>query len=208
MADRTQLARGRDLLELARKETKPLDQRLLVAAAFSSVMETPPIVVGGTAQEHWAGGPYRPTDLDLIPSPSRTDMAAFRQLGFTKRGRHWIWGDMGVGVEFPHDESFEVRRTFDKKIKGAIVKLIGVDDLYLDRLSQSTATMNVRDESFTSVVAIALSNWSVLDWGYIDARIREIGLTNRPVGEAMKAMQRRCRREVRNALARRRASEL
>jgi hypothetical protein len=56
-------------------------------------------------------------------------------------------------------------------------------DLYLDRLGQSTSTMNVRDQHFSSLVAVALTNWDQLDWPYIQipfaAMVRKVSMTPR-----------------------------
>ena len=173
-----------------------------MAAALSAVMSPPPIVVGGTAEEYWTGDEYHPTDLDLIPGPTKADREAFRKLGFKKEGRHWVREDIPIVTEFPHDESFEVRRTFDVKVTNVVVKIIGVDDLYLDRLGQSTSTMNVRDQHFSSLLAVALTNWDKLDWSYIETRIVEITTVTADLGDSMRTMHRRCRRAARNALAR------
>jgi hypothetical protein len=208
VAEKRQLDQAEKLLRKVPTTKRPLDQRLLVAAAFSTVMTSPPIVVGGTAEEYWTGDEYHPTDLDLIPGPSSDDREAFRKLGFTKEGRHWVREDLPIATEFPHDESFEVRRTFDEKVDEVIVKVIGVDDLYLDRLSQSTATENVRDQHFASLLAVAVTNWEKLDWRYIDTRIPEIARAKPALGAGMRTMHRRCRRAARNALARRRAELL
>ncbi len=90
----------------------------------------------------------------------------------------------------------------------AEVQMIGVDDLFLDRLSQATATMNVRDMHFDSLVAVAVTNWDDLDRGYITSRIREIELQNPILGSAMRLLQRRCARRVRDLRARQRATDL
>lgn len=171
-------------------------------------MSSAPIVVGGTAEEFWTRDPYRPTDLDLIPGPSDEDIAAFQELGLKKEGRHWVRHDLPVGTEFPHDESFEVKRTFDETVNNVVIKVIGVDDLYLDRLGQTTATENVRDQHFASLMAIALTNWDSLDWRYIEARITETTKRNPPLAKSMRTMHRRCLRKVRQALAERRAKSL
>lgn len=208
MAEPRRLEQAEKLLRLVPKAKRPLNQRLLVAAALSALMRPPPIVVGGTAEEFWTGDEYHPTDLDLIPGPSRADQAALRKLGFKKEGRHWVREDIPIATEFPHDESFEVRRTFDEKVADVVVKIIGVDDLYLDRLGQSTSTMNVRDQHFSSLLAVALTNWEKLEWSYIETRIAEVIKAKPALGDSMRTMHRRCRRTVRNALARQRATRL
>jgi len=208
VAEPRRLEQAEKLLRLVPKAKRPLNQRLLVAAALSALMRPPPIVVGGTAEEFWTGDEYHPTDLDLIPGPSRADQAALRKLGFKKEGRHWVREDIPIATEFPHDESFEVRRTFDEKVADVVVKIIGVDDLYLDRLGQSTSTMNVRDQHFSSLLAVALTNWEKLEWSYIETRIAEVIKAKPALGDSMRTMHRRCRRTVRNALARQRATRL
>jgi hypothetical protein len=185
-----------------------LDQRLRVAAAISTVMAIPPIVVGGTAEEYWTHDEYHPTDLDLIPGPSYEDEEAFRKLGFKKEGRHWVSDDFAIATEFPHDETFEVRRTADVRVDDVVVKVIGVDDLYLDRLGYSAMTENVKDRHFASLLAVAVANWSDLDWRYIENRIAETIDANPVLGKSMRLMHGRCRRRVRNVLATRRARQL
>jgi hypothetical protein len=208
VAENRRLDQAEKLLRQVPTTKRPLDQRLLVAAALTTVMTSPPIVVGGTAEEYWTRDEYHPTDLDLIPGPSSADQEAFRKLGFKKEGRHWVREDFPIATEFPHDESFEVRRTFDQKVDDVIVKVIGVDDLYLDRLGQSTATENIRDQHFASLLAVAVTNWDKLDWGYVDKRIAETAELRPALGKSMRIMDRRCRRAARNALARRRAELL
>jgi hypothetical protein len=208
MAEASNLDEADRLLRQVSRTKRPLDHRLLVAAAISAVMSPRPIVVGGTAEEFWTGDEYHPTDLDLIPGPSSAEQSALRKLGFRREGRHWVRQGIPIATVFPHDQSFEVRRTFDVTIGSAMVKIIGVDDLYLDRLGQSTSTMNVEDQHFSSLIAVALTNWEKLDWGYIEARVKETVETNPALGESMRTMHRRCRRRARNALARQRAMEL
>jgi hypothetical protein len=208
VAESRRLEQAEKLLRQVPKAKRALNQRLLVAAALSAVMSSPPIVVSGTAEEFWTGDEYHATDLDLIPGPSRADQAAFRKLGFKKEGRHWLREDLPIATEFPHDESFEVRRTFDERVANVVVKIIGVDDLYLDRLGQSTSTMNVRDQHFSSLLAVALTNWEKLDWSYIVTRIAEITSVKADLGDSMRAMHTRCRRVARTALAQQRAKLL
>jgi len=206
--DERRLEHARSLLRQAQEAKRPLDQRLLVAAAFSTVMETPPIVVGGTAEEYWARDEYHPTDVDLIPTPSKADEEAFRKLGLKKLGRHWVSQDTPVATEFPHDTTFEVRRTLDARVGDVTVKVIGVDDLYLDRLGQTTMTESTVDQHFASLLAVAVTNWARLDWTYVQERIRDITGVNPRLGESMKRMNRSCRRIARHELARERAKRL
>lgn len=57
-------------------------------------------LVGGAAIEFHASDVYTTGDLDLIvEGRSRDDLdSALTEFGFTKRGRHWVFGDLFVEV--------------------------------------------------------------------------------------------------------------
>jgi len=97
-----------------------LRQRLLMAAAMTWLLSKEPIVVGGTAEEYWAGGEYHPTDLDLCPRPSTSDLKTLRAAGLTKSGRHWVRSDLPVAVEFPGSGD-DIERTVAIKVGGVSV---------------------------------------------------------------------------------------
>jgi hypothetical protein len=86
-AERDQQKAAALLLQIPRAKSG-LRQRLLLAAAMTKLLSTEPIVVGGTAEEYWAGGEYHPTDLDLCPQPSPSDLKALASVGLSKSGRH------------------------------------------------------------------------------------------------------------------------
>lgn len=208
IVDERKLKLAQTLLSEATTTERRLDQRLLVAAAFTTVMASPPIVVGGTAEEYWTRDEYQPTDLDLIPGPSLADEAAFKEIGLEKKGRHWGRKDLPVVTEFPHDESFEVMRTSHEVVGGVDVRVIGVDDLYLERLGQTTMSESTEDVHFASALAVAVANWAQLDWTYIEKRIRDTVVSNPRLGASLMKMHRICRRVARRKLARARAETL
>jgi hypothetical protein len=176
-------------------------QRLLMAAAFRLVFERTPVVVGGTAEEHWLSGEYHPTDLDLCPRPTTHDREVLARLGFKKQGRHWVRRDLVHGVEFPGDGD-DIQRTVEVELHGATATVIGLEDLYLDRLRQATATETAFvSQRLDSVVALRAVWWSQLDDTYLDARIKQIAEAEPLVGPSMARLDRRARREARNRLA-------
>ena len=208
MAGDAQRKEARRLLTLASSAKEPQTQRLLLAAAIGAVFERVPVVVGGAAEEHWLSEESRPTDLDLCPPPSRHDLRELSLLGFTREGRHWVHDEVLHGVEFP-GSSDDIHRTVDVEIGGGRVRIIGLDDLYLDRLRQSTASETARSsQRLDSLIAISALWGASLDLGYIDSQVNAITATEPPVGRAMQVMQRRVNREVRHRLAEVRAREL
>jgi hypothetical protein len=197
------VSRAEALLRTAGSEHDRSRRHLLVAAALREVLEREPVVVGGTAEEYQAGSPYHETDLDLCGTVTPRERATLRALGFRKRGRHWFHDASSVAVEFPDtridgDES-RIERI---RIGGGTVAIIGIDDLYLDRLRQATAPRaNVEGSiEFHSALAVAAGGSDRIDRRYVLRRIREIEKTEGRVGRAMRSLDTRIRRLVRRSL--------
>jgi hypothetical protein len=175
-----------------------LRQRLLLAAAITKLLGKKPIVVGGTAEEYWAGGEYHPTDLDLCPRLTPKDSKALTALGLRKRGRHWVRSDLPVAVEFPGSGD-DIERTVIVKVGPDSVLMISCEDLYLDRLAQATVSWPREDVSFDSALEIALTNYARMDWDYVRARLTFKVAAEPKVGRLMQAVNRRVRSRARRA---------
>jgi hypothetical protein len=211
VASPTQRREARRLLALAASQHPPQTQRLLLAAAISAVFEKSPVVVGGTAEEHWLSQESQATDLDLCPRPSNQDIRELERLGFKRDGRHWVHEKVIHGVEFP-GAGDDINRTVDVPISGAggaRVTMIGLEDLYLDRLRQSTASETARhSQRLDSIVMLLVVQRAALDRDYVTFQIAAITVAEPMVGRAMQLMQRRAQTRARRILAERRAREI
>ncbi len=165
---------------------------------MTMLLSKAPIVVGGTAEEYWAGGEYHPTDLDLCPRLSPSDLKALAAVGLHKRGRHWVRGDLPVAVEFPGSGD-DIGRTVVVKVSGVSILMISCEDLYMDRLRQATVSWPREGVSFDSAFEIALTNYIRMDWDHIGDRIRVTVSTERSVGIVMVGINRRVRSRARRA---------
>ena len=75
--------------------------------------------------------------------------------------------------------------------------IIGVDDLYLDRLRQATAPLRPEGSvEFHSALAVAAGAFDRIDRRYVLRRIREIGRDDPSIGRAMRRLDSRIRRQV------------
>jgi hypothetical protein len=167
-----------------------------VAAALREAFDSEPVVVGGTAEEFQSGAPYHGTDLDMVGVVTAVERSALRSLGFRKRGRHWYHDTSHVAVEFPDDRiDGDVDRIERVDLGPGTAAIIGVDDLYLDRLRQATAPIANVEESieFHSALAIATGAFERLDRRYVLRRIREIEEREGRIGERMRRLDRRIR---------------
>jgi hypothetical protein len=196
-----------DLLEEAstldaRQEDQRLERNLLVAAALREVLtRSEPIVVGGTAEDFWTSDEYHETDLDLVAWPLSDDEEALLEtLGFTHEGRHWIHAATGLPVEMPEGAlAGDVSRVHRERIGRGEVSIISVEDLYLDRVRQST--VDADDDglpTYKSALAIAASNYESMDWTYVDRAIR---IEKEVTPALMARIDRRVRRTTREKLS-------
>ncbi len=197
-------SRAEALLRKAAGERDRSRRHLLVAAALRETLRVEPIVVGGTAEEIQSASPYHETDLDLCGVVAPDERAVLRGLGFRKRGRHWFHDASKVAVEFPDTRiDGDEARVERIRVGGGIAAMIGIDDLYLDRLRQATAPLaNVEGSvEFHSALAVAAGGLDRIDRRYVLARIREIERSEGRIGERMRQLDSRIRRRVRRALA-------
>lgn len=194
-------SKARSLLEKARVERDRARRHLLVAAALREVLAADPIVVGGVAEDFWAAGVYHETDLDLCAPLQAGDEGALRRLGFSRHGRHWFHDASQVAVEFPDSRiDGDEDRTVEAVVGDGRARIIGVDDLYLDRLRQATMNEGVENDiAFKGALAIAAARYEEMDWAYVRARIAAIVTSDRLVGESMRTINRRVRGRARRA---------
>lgn len=158
------------------------------------------VIVGGTAEEYWSSDDYHQTDLDLCASIGPEHHATLRTLGFARSGRHWEHGASGVAVEFPESEiDGDLSRTRTLTVGSGSVTIIGVEDLYVDRVRQATADNNDYGR-FQSAFAIAVAQYEWIDWKYVQGRLRDLLVSDPIVGVASRAVDSRIRRRVRRLL--------
>jgi hypothetical protein len=196
-------AEARRLLALAAEQGNRLQRHLLVAAALRSILSHEPIVVGGTAEEYWTAAEYHETDLDVCAPRSKSDREALEDLGFDFQGRQWLvsLGPYWVAVEFPESRiDGDEDRVVTVRSKGGVARVIGLDDLYLDRLRQ--ATMSVREGvEFRSALAVAAARYDDIDWRYVRRRLNEIERSDPSLANEMRKIDSRIRRRVRSRSA-------
>jgi hypothetical protein len=102
-------------------------------------------------------------------------------------------------VEFPGSGD-DIERTVAVRVGGVSVLIIICEDFHLDRVRQATVGWPRGDVGFDSALAITLTNYIRLDWGYIRSRIRAIADADPKIGNLMIGINRRVRSRARRAL--------
>jgi hypothetical protein len=192
---------AQDLLRQAATEPNRLQRHLLVAAALHSVMAVEPVVVGGTAEEYWTSDEYQQTDLDMCAPIGKEERALFGVLGFTKSGRHWENPGLHVAIEFPESEiDGEFARTELIQVGIGTARVIGPEDLYIDRVLQATAEPG-ESSRFKSALAIAVACYEVIDWRYVAARLVDVKRRDSFLGASARKIDSKIRRRARLQLS-------
>lgn len=194
---------ARSLLAEAAGEAAQVRRHLLVAAALSESLHEPPVVVGGTAQEFWTEDEYRPTDLDLCAPLNAHDEERLGALGFRGDGRHWVTDAIPtVAIEFPDSViDGDPARVQVVDLGAGRALVIGLDDLYLDRLRQATANPSEGSTEFHSALAVAVARYEDLDRGYLAGRLRAIVRDEPQAGAEMIRLDRLLQRRARRSLS-------
>lgn len=190
-----------ELLRLAGVEKIRLTRHLLVAAALRELLSVEPIVVGGTAEEFYTADEYHETDLDVCTWLSSEEETLLTDLGFERRGRHWVHLASKVPVEFPEARiDGDEARVRHERVGVGQAAIIGVEDLYLDRIRQATMDPNAETVSFHSALAIGAAAFESIDWQYVERRIGSTIDADRALGDLMMDLDHRIRRRIRKAL--------
>lgn len=203
MASPLEVGKATALLAAASTERNRLKRHLLVGAALREILSGEPVIVGGTAEEYWTADDYHQTDLDLCASITPESRNRLIRAGFRQEGRHWLRDDIAVAVEFPDSRiDGDFSKTVLVTVAGGAARVIGIDDLYIDRLRQATVREEQEGVEFHSALAVAAGCFDVIDWPYVRLRIREISESPREgqVGVAMRKLDSKIRRRVRKSV--------
>jgi hypothetical protein len=149
----------------------------------------------------WTADEYHETDLDLCAPFGATEQRVMRKLGFRRDGRHWERRGLAVAVEFPESRlAGDINRTRLHNVGEGAARIIGIDDLYLDRLRQATHKDHVEGVEFHSALAVAAAGYGVIDWAYVEECIAQEAETSMALAGSMRRLDRKLRRRVRASL--------
>jgi predicted nucleotidyltransferase len=95
------------------------------------------VVVGGSAVELYSFGKYLSGDIDIVSSASSIIGEKLEDLGFVKHGRNWISEELRLFLEIPASTlNGDPSRVREVEIsEGLSVRIIGIEDLIVDRLN-------------------------------------------------------------------------
>lgn len=119
----------------------PVNERISIASLICSLAKefaNDLVVVGGSAVEFYTAASYMTKDIDFIAKDDFQIAKIMTALGFSiGEGYTWFHPDTSVIIEFPKPPLLgNVNKLTEVKTEYGVAKIIGVEDIILDRLKR------------------------------------------------------------------------
>ena len=127
---------SKSFISKLRKEPNQLRKKMLLLGYVTSQLEKKKqsiFLVGGQAVETYTAGQFLTGDIDVTTSDSATTQKVLKSLGFEEIGM--IWLNKPLGIAFHIVGYFPPERSRTIRIGPYKARIIGLEELILDRLS-------------------------------------------------------------------------
>ena len=127
---------SKSFISKLRKEPNQLRKKMLLLGYVTSQLEKKKqsiFLVGGQAVETYTAGQFPTGDVDVTTSDSATTQKVLKSLGFKEIGMIWLNKPLGIAFHIVGDFAPERSRTI--RIGPYKARIVGVEELILDRLS-------------------------------------------------------------------------
>jgi hypothetical protein len=148
-------------------------------------------LVGGQAVETYTGGVFTTGDIDITTTDTQATEVLLLKLGFDKEGIVWVSPRLGMGVHLVASYPRRSLRARTIGVDGYSVRIVGVEDLVVDRLSAAKFWKSERD--FEQARALLNTFRDSIDYGYLKAVARE-----EKVGDYLRRARKRSSRRRRH----------
>ena len=127
---------SKSFISRLRKEPNQLRKKMLLLGYVTSQLEKKKqsiFLVGGQAVETYTAGQFPTGDIDVTTSDSATTQKVLKSLGFEEIGM--IWLNKPLGIAFHIVGYFPPERSRTIRVGPYKARIVGVEELILDRLS-------------------------------------------------------------------------
>jgi hypothetical protein len=147
-----------------------LSQKFSILARISEKLpdNKKPILVGGSAVEFYTRGTCKSIDIDLLADTDSL-IRVLEEMGFSRSGRHWFY-TKDVGIEIIGN-SVQNQRVNEVTHEGKIIRVLGIEDLIVDRLNACKHWKSQYDCEQAHILAEVYSD--KVDREYLKKRMKE-----------------------------------
>ena len=161
------------------REPNELKRKMLLLGYLSerlSVVKAVLFLVGGQAVETYSAGVFVTGDIDVTTTNTAATEELLSKLGFAKEGMIWLNPRLGMAVQIVSSYPRRSLRARTFVVEGYSVKVVGVEDLIIDRLAAAKFWKSERD--FEQARALFESFRDSIDSAYLDETAREEMVTD------------------------------
>ena len=168
------LSGTRRLVSQLKKEPNELKKKLLLLGYITNRLERKSesvYLVGGQAVETYTAGQFTTGDIDITTTDRDATEEVLKQIGFKQQGMVWLNEPVGLAVHIvdSYPKRTEKARTF--QIGSYMVKVVGIEDLIIDRLSASKFWKSQRDSE--QAKALFRGFRDQIDLQYLEERAKQ-----------------------------------
>lgn len=113
----------------------PARTAALAAWVQGLFVDSPAVLVGGSAVELYTSGAYVSGDLDFVGVVPAEVAARLRRAGFRKTGRHWVHERGRVFLEFPASRLEPTQQVVDLSVGSAVVRTLAPEGVIVNCLA-------------------------------------------------------------------------
>ncbi len=149
--------RPRAIVSQLKGEPNELKKKMLVVGYIAYRLSNKGIsvfLVGGQAVETYTAGQFTTGDIDITTTDKKATERLLIQMGFTRAGMVWLNERLGLAVHIVADYPSRTEKVRNIDVGSYRVRVVGVEDLIIDRLAAAKLWKSERDRE----QAIVLSN--------------------------------------------------
>jgi hypothetical protein len=166
--------RARALVSQLRREPNELRKKMLLLGYITDRLERKSqsvYLVGGQAVETYTAGQFTTGDIDITTTDRKATEEILGRIGFKREGMVWINEAISVAVHIVDLIPNRTEKTRLIHVGPYTVRVVGVEDLIIDRLAAAKFWKSKRDEEQARALFNAFAKQ--IDTKYLRKRARE-----------------------------------
>jgi hypothetical protein len=167
----------RALVAQLRKETNELKKKMLLVGYLSEQLSRRGafiFLVGGQAVETYTAGQFTTGDIDITTTDQEATEKLLTQLGFRREGMIWLNERLAIAVHIIGSYPTRTEKVRTVEVGPYKVRVVGVEELVLDRLKAAKFWKSGRDAEQALVLLSGFRNR--IDFNYLRKRAKEDGV--------------------------------
>lgn len=167
----------RALIAQLTKEANELKRKMLLVGYLSDQLSKKGafvFLVGGQAVETYTAGQFTTGDIDITTTDQKATEKLLTQVGFKKEGMIWLNERLAMAVHIVGSYPARTEKVRTVRIGPYMVRIVGVEELILDRLKAAKYWKSGRDAEQALVLFNGFRNR--IDIDYLRKRAKEEGV--------------------------------